>query len=75
MDEPVDYGMLAAYLERARGLGAIDIPSAYHSNWMDNTAAKFALGWRPEYDLERLVDVAWDYERASDDPRRVWYPG
>jgi len=75
MDEPVDYGALAAYLERTRGLGAIDIPSAYHSNWMDNTAAKFALGWRPEYDLERLVDSSWDYERAPDDPRRIWYPG
>jgi nucleoside-diphosphate-sugar epimerase len=75
MDEPVDYGALASYLERSRGLGAIDIPSAYHSNWMDNTAAKFALGWRPEYDLERLVEAAWAYERSPNDPRRIWYPG
>ena len=75
MDEPVDYGALASYLARSRGLGAIDIPSGYRSNWMDNTAAKFALGWRPDYDMERLVEAAWAYERAPDDPRRIWYPG
>jgi hypothetical protein len=24
----------------------LDIPSNYHSNWMDNSRAKFELGWR-----------------------------
>lgn len=75
MDEPVDYGLVAAHLRATRGLPSIDIPSAYHSNWLDNTRAKFELGWRPVYDTVRLIDAAYAYRRAADDPRRVWYPG
>ena len=75
MDEPVDYGAVAAYLKQTRQLDSIDIASAYNSTWLDNTRAKFALGWRPEYDLARLIDSAWTYSRAADDPRRIWYPG
>jgi nucleoside-diphosphate-sugar epimerase len=75
MDRPVDYGELAAYLARTRGLDSIDIPSRFHSNWMDNSKAKYLLGWQPEYDLERLVDSAWEYDRGANDPRVVYYPG
>jgi nucleoside-diphosphate-sugar epimerase len=75
MNEPVDYGEVAAYLKASRGLDSIDIPSRYHSNWMDNSRARFELGWRPRYDLRRLVDAAWDYQRPPGDPRIVWYPG
>jgi nucleoside-diphosphate-sugar epimerase len=75
MDEPVDYGALARYLRETRQLDSIDIPSEYHSTWMDNAKAKAALDWRPQYDLKRLVDSAWNYKRAADDPRKVWYPG
>jgi nucleoside-diphosphate-sugar epimerase len=75
MDEPVDYGAVAAHLAATRGLGSIDIPSSYHSTWLDNSKARFELGWRPAYDLTRLIDSAWDYRRAADDPRKVWYPG
>jgi nucleoside-diphosphate-sugar epimerase len=75
MDEPVDYGAVATHLAATRGLPSIDIPSRFHSTWMDNARAKLELGWRPAYDLGRLIDAAWDYRRAPDDPRRVWYPG
>ena len=75
MDEPVDYGDLATYLKAVRGLGSISIPSEFHSTWLDNSRAKFELGWKPRYDLARLVDGAFDYQRAPDDPRKVWYPG
>jgi nucleoside-diphosphate-sugar epimerase len=75
MDEPVDYGAVADYLATTRGLPSIDIPSAFHSTWLDNRKARLGLGWRPEYDLPRLIDAAWDHQRAADDPRRVWYPG
>jgi UDP-glucose 4-epimerase len=75
MDRPVDYGEVAAYLKRTRGLDSIDIPSQFHSNWMDNSKAKQFLDWRPEYDLEKLIDSAWAYERPHSDPRIVWYPG
>jgi predicted phage terminase large subunit-like protein len=37
MDEPVDYGAVAAYLKETRGLDYLDIPSNYHSNRIDNS--------------------------------------
>ncbi|HEY3330605.1 MAG TPA: NAD(P)-dependent oxidoreductase [Capsulimonadaceae bacterium] len=75
MDEPVDYRDLAEYLHTTRGLPSVDIPSDYHATWLDNTKAKFLLGWRPQYDLARLVDESFDYKREADDPRKIWYPG
>ncbi len=75
MDEPVDYGDVAGYLHRTRGLPSLAIASGYHSNWLDNSAAKFDLDWRPRVDLQKLVDLAWDYERPANDPRVIWYPG
>jgi UDP-glucose 4-epimerase len=75
MDEPVDYRLLADYLHETRGLPSVDVPTDFHRTWLDNSKARFLLDWRPEYDLSRLVDAAWDYERAADDPRTIWYPG
>ena len=75
MDEPLDYGELAAYLYATRQLPAVEIPTPFHATWLDNTKAKFLLNWRPHYDLRRMVDAAWSYQRAADDPRVIWYPG
>jgi UDP-glucose 4-epimerase len=75
MDEPVDYGVLGDYLSESRGLRTVGVRTPYHSTWLDNAKAKLVLGWRPRYDLRRLVDEAWSYERTDDDPRVVWYPG
>ncbi|MDP3895382.1 MAG: NAD(P)-dependent oxidoreductase [Mesorhizobium sp.] len=75
MDRPVDYGEVADHLQRTQGLDSIDIASRYQSNWMDNSKARYLLGWEPDYDLEMLIDKAWAYERSPDDPRIVWYPG
>ncbi|HEY6513405.1 MAG TPA: NAD(P)-dependent oxidoreductase [Burkholderiaceae bacterium] len=75
MDEPLDYARLGEYLARTRGCPLVPIRERYHSTWLDNSKAKFLLGWRPQVDLERLVESAWAYQRAADDPRRIWYPG
>jgi nucleoside-diphosphate-sugar epimerase len=75
MDEPVDYGQLGAYLESTRKFTPVPIKTPYHSTWLDNTKAKFLLGWRPAYDFRRLADEAFDYQRRADDPRQIWYPG
>ncbi|WP_437651103.1 NAD-dependent epimerase/dehydratase family protein [Sorangium sp. So ce362] len=75
MDEPVDYGELARYLEATRGLPSVRLKTPFHSTWLDNSKAKFLLGWRPQYDLARLTDAAFDHVRAPDDPRITWYPG
>lgn len=75
MDEPVDYAEMGAYLQETRGLPTVDVRTEYHSTWLDNSKAKFLLGWRPEFDLKKLIDAAFDYQRADDQPRKVWYPG
>jgi UDP-glucose 4-epimerase len=75
MDEPVDYRKMGDYLAATRDYRTVEIATPYHSTWLDNTKAKFLLGWRPQYDLARLIDAAFDYQRAEDDPRVVWYPG
>ncbi|MDA1066193.1 MAG: NAD(P)-dependent oxidoreductase [Verrucomicrobia bacterium] len=75
MDEPVDYSEVGNYLSSTRNLPTIDVPTDYHSTWLDNTKAKSLLGWRPHYDLSRLIESAWNYVRESDDPRKTWYPG
>ena len=75
MNEPVDYGELAEYLHETRGLPSVGVETPYHSTWLDNAKAKFLLGWRPKYDLRRMTDEAFNYERAKDDPRMIWYPG
>ena len=75
MDEPVDYGEMGKYLHETRDLPTVEIKTEYHSTWLDNTKAKFLLGWRPEYDLKKIIDSAFDYVRSEDDPRKVWYPG
>ncbi|UVC10824.1 NAD(P)-dependent oxidoreductase [Rhizobium sp. TH2] len=75
MDEPVNYARLADHLAKTRGLPSKDIKSNYVSNWMDNSRAKAELGWRPRYDLEKLIEASWQYQRSPNDERRVWYPG
>ncbi len=75
MNEPVDYGEMSRYLTESRGLPSVDVITPYYSTWLDNTKAKLLLGWRPEYDMQKMIDAAWDYARSPDDPRKIWYPG
>ena len=75
MNQPVDYGAVAEHLHRTRGLAGVRIDTPFHSNWLDNAKARQALGWQPHYDMTRLVDEAFDYQRAADDPRKIWYVG
>ncbi len=74
MDEPIDYQEVADHLRETRGLRAVEIRTPFWSTWLDNTKAKFLLGWRPRYDLKRLIEEAWSYKR-NDEPRKIWYPG
>lgn len=75
MTEPVDYQVVADHLQATRSLPSVGVRTEYHSTWLDNSKARFILGWRPRYDTKALVDAAWDYQRAADDPRKIWYPG
>jgi len=75
MDEPVDYGALGAYLQASRGISSVPVKGDLFSVWLDNSKAKLVLDFRPQYDLKRLVDSAFDYVRAPEDPRKIHYPG
>lgn len=74
-DEPVDYQKVADYLKDTREYPSVTISTEYQSTWLDNTKARFLIGWRPQYDYKRMIDQAFDYVRTPDDPRIVWYPG
>jgi nucleoside-diphosphate-sugar epimerase len=75
MDEPVDYGEVSHYLNSTHGLPSVEIKTQYHSTWLDNAKARLLLGWRPEYDLKKMIDSAWEYKRPANEPRKIWYPG
>ena len=75
MDRPVDYGDVADLLEATGNRQRRDVATPFHSNWLDNSKARMVLGWKPEIDLNGLVERAWNYRRAADDPRIIWYPG
>lgn len=60
---------------KTRGLPSVDVVTPYRSTRLDIATAKFLLGWRPEYDLPRLIEEAWNYQRPPDVPRQFWYPG
>jgi UDP-glucose 4-epimerase len=75
MDEPVDYRQVADHLHERRAMPSVEVKTPYWSTWLDNSKAKSLLGWRPRYDLIRLIDESWSYQRSENDPRQVWYPG
>ena len=75
MDEPVSYRHVADYLAETRNLPSVDVPTDYHSTWLDNSKAKFHLEGSPDYDTERLIEEAWRYERGPDEPWVIYYPG
>ncbi|MEQ1769977.1 MAG: NAD(P)-dependent oxidoreductase [Devosia sp.] len=75
MTEAVDYAAVGAHLERTRGMPPVRIPTPFISNLLDNAKARLHLGWSPKVDLADLCDRAFAYERAANDPRKVWYPG
>lgn len=75
MDEPVHYGQVAEILRHTRGLPSVEIKTEFRSTWLDNSKAKFLLDWHPQYDLKRLVEEAFSFQREADDLRKIWYPG
>jgi nucleoside-diphosphate-sugar epimerase len=75
MTDPVDYGVVAAHLAETRGLPSVDIASDYHSVCLDNARARTELNWQPEVDTRLMIDLAWEFQRAPDDRRKIWYPG
>lgn len=75
MTQPVDYAEVAAYLEKSRGLRGVHIKTPFHSNALDNAKARHMLEWEPKYEIQKLIDEAFAYQRAPNDVRKIWYAG
>jgi UDP-glucose 4-epimerase len=75
MTRPVDYQEVADHLQATRGLRGVPIKTSFYSNALDNAKARHILAWEPEYDLPKLIDAAFAYERAPNDVRKIWYAG
>ena len=75
MTDTVDYGEVAAILHQTRGMQPVEIKSGFYSNTLSNAKARAALDWRPQFDLKMLIEAAFTYQRAADDPRKIWYVG
>jgi UDP-glucose 4-epimerase len=74
MDEPVDTAAVATHLKTTQGLDRSTCPAPI-TPISSTTRARFNLNLRPRTDLAKLIDAAWTFQRAPDDPRKVWYPG
>ncbi len=75
MTDPVDYAVVGAHLHKTRGMKPVRIESPFFSNLLDNSKARLQLGWSPKVDTAALCDRAFDYIRAADDVRKIWYVG
>ena len=75
MEEPFDYLEAANYIHQRFGLDYVEIPTAFNSIQLDIGKAKAILDWQPSYQMERMVDEAFSYQRHPQDLRKVWYPG
>ena len=75
MTTPLDYSEVSRLLHTNFGLRSIAIKTPFHSNSFSNAKAQRVLNWKPKYDLRRMVVEGFDYLRAADDPRKIWYVG
>lgn len=75
MTRPVDYQEVADHLSATRGLRGVPINTNFCSNALDNAKARHMLAWEPEYDLAKLIDTAFAYQRTPQDVRKIWYAG
>jgi UDP-glucose 4-epimerase len=75
MTKPVDYQEVADHLSATRGLRGVRINTNFCSNALDNAKARHMLAWEPEYDLAKLIDTAFAYQRTPQDVRKIWYAG
>ena len=75
MDEPFDYGHAAAYISERFGHGSVEIPTPFHSVWIDNTKARQMLNWSPRFNTQSLIEAAWEFLPSKGSRREIVYPG
>ena len=75
MDEPVDYRQVAEYLHETRGYPFGRDQDTVLVNLAGQQQSEVPARMETAFDLKRLIEEAWSYQRSDTDPRHVWYPG
>jgi nucleoside-diphosphate-sugar epimerase len=66
MAEPFDYVETAAYAAAALGIDVIDLVDPVGQDFcIDVSKARYVLGYRPQYDIRRLIDQAIAFRRSG----------
>ena len=70
MHEPMDYADAAAYVAKQMNIEVLDLIDPVGQDFaIDISKARYVLGYRPQFDIYRLIDEALQFRRAGR-PRR-----
>jgi nucleoside-diphosphate-sugar epimerase len=77
MAEPFDYVETAAYAAERLGIEVVDLVDPVGQDFcMDVAKARYVLGYRPQYDICRLIDQAVEFRNSGQARRkRAGYKG
>ncbi len=71
MADPFNYVDAAHYAARRLGIDVLELTDPVgHDFCIDTTKARFALGYRPKYDIRRLIDQAVEFRQAGGSRRK-----
>jgi nucleoside-diphosphate-sugar epimerase len=66
MAEPFDYPTAAAHAARQLSIETIPLTDPVgHDFWVDISRARYILGYRPQYDICKLIDQAAEFRRSG----------
>jgi nucleoside-diphosphate-sugar epimerase len=77
MATPFDYPFAAGYAAEQLGIDVIDLVDPVGQDFcIDIAKARWVLGYRPQYDIRRLIDKAVEFRRSGNQRRqRAGYKG
>lgn len=71
MNEPFDYVDAAQYAAQQMGIDVLELVDPIGQDfWIDTTKARYVLGYRPQYDIRRLIDQAIEFRRSGEQRRQ-----
>lgn len=77
MTDPFDYVDAAHYVAHQLGIDVVDLVDPVGQDFcIDTTKARYALGYKPQYDIYRLIDQAVEFRQSGRQRRqRSGYQG
>jgi hypothetical protein len=77
MNDPFDYVEAATYAAKKLDIDVLDLVDPIGQDFaIDVSRARYVLGYRPQFDIFRLIDQAIEFRRAGDARRqRAGYRG